>query len=945
MPKFKLNRYCLFIILLLILLTIQNLFSQILRFQHLSFQDGLSQNTVYSIIQDSKGFLWFGTQDGLNKFDGYKFTVFNRDPVDKNSLTGNHIHCLYEDRNDMIWIGTWSGGLNLYDPMLDKFYHFKYEKGVQQSIQNNRITTIIGDKNSQDNVIWIGTDGGGFSKLWYKNENQHYFEHYQHNPNDENSLSDNNVTSLLQDENGIIWIGTKNGGLNRFNPETNEFKAFTNLGNNSCITNISCLYEFSDGNLWIGTNGFGLIKFNPQSETCSDFKNDKKNPKSISDNRIFCINSYSENSKDFLLIGTDGHGLNVLDVETNTFTRYKHESDNENSLSHNNVNSIFIEKSGNVWFGTGSSIDIYDRNAYNFRKYKHEPGNPNSLNNEYVWAIYESTDGMLWLATDNGLNQFDRNNKKFIHWKQDYNNPYSLSYNEVMSIYEDKNGKMWIGTWSGGLNKFDRKRKKFTHFLHNPNNPQSISDNTVRTIYEDPKENGNILWFGTHEGGLIKFDIRTETATNYLHNPDSDHSISHNSVLSILRDSQNNLWVGTWGGGFNKFDEENEKFIRYKYDPKNPKSIKNNTISIIFEDSDRNFWLGTHGSGLVKFDKKNETFKYFTTKDGLPNDVIYGILEDDNKHLWISTNKGITRFNVNPNEGVLFKNFDVTDGLQSNEFNNGSFFKRSGGEMLFGGVNGFSSFFPESITKNNYLPPVVFTDFKIFNKSVEVNPDSILKKSIAYANEIILNYDQSVFSFEFSALNYTHPEKNQYMYKLIGFDQDWTHTSSDRRFVSYTNLEPGEYEFAVKASNNDGIWNEDNASLKINILPPFWLTWWFRFAVFIILAGLILAGHTRRMNKVEKLNIKLEAEVSKRTQELESQKNELQIALSHVNQLSGLLPICASCKKIRDDKGYWNQIESYITKHSEADFSHGICPDCYKNLYPELVNNKIRKNK
>jgi len=384
MLKLKFNRYYLFIIIILTLCSIQNLFSQTLRFQHLSFQDGLSQNTVYSIIQDRKGFLWFGTQDGLNKFDGYKFTVFNRDPVDKNSLTGNHISCLYEDKNDMIWIGTWSGGLSLYDPMLDKFYNFKYEKGVHQSIQNNRITTIIGDKKSQDNFIWIGTDGGGFSKLWSKNENQHYFEHYQHNPNNENSLSDNNVTSLLQDKNGIIWIGTKNGGLNRFDPETNEFKVFTNLGNNSCITNISCLYEFSDGNLWIGTNGFGLIKFNPQSETCSDFKNDKKNPKSISDNKIFCINSYSEYSKDFLLIGTDGHGLNVLDVETNTFTRYKHESDNENSLSHNNVNSIFIEKSGNVWFGTGSSIDIYDRNAYNFRKYKHEPGNPNSLNNEYV---------------------------------------------------------------------------------------------------------------------------------------------------------------------------------------------------------------------------------------------------------------------------------------------------------------------------------------------------------------------------------------------------------------------------------------------------------------------------------------------------------------------------------------------------------------------------------
>jgi len=922
--------------------SIQNLFSQSLRFQHLSLQDGLSQNTVYSIIQDSKGFLWFGTQDGLNKFDGYNFNVFNQDPVNKNSLSGNHIHCLYEDRNDMIWIGTWSGGLNLYDPVLDKYYHFKYENGIKQTVQHNRITAIIGDKQSPDNVIWIGTDGGGFSKLWYKNENQYYFEHFQNNPNN-NSLSDNNVTSLLQDKNGILWIGTKNGGLNRFNPETKEFKVYTSFNNDICVDNISCLYEFSDGNLWLGTNGLGMIKFNPQNEKCKLYKKEQGNPNSLSDNKILCINSYSENSKKYLLIGTEGGGLNVLDVPTDSITHYKHESDNENSINHNNVNTIFHEKSGNVWFGTDASIDIYDYHAYNFRKYKHEPGNPNSLNNEYVWAIHESSDGMLWLATDNGLNQFDRQKKIYKHWTHNPNNLKSLSSNEVMAIHEDKKGHLWIGTWYGGLNKFDRKRKIFKRFQNNPNNPNSISDNNIRLIYEDPIKNGNILWLGSNEGGLIKFDLRSESATNYLNNPNDKTSISFNSILSVFRDSENILWIGTWGGGLNKFDEKNNKFIRYQHDSKNPKSITNNTISIIYEDKNKKFWLGSHGSGLIKFDRKSETFSNFSKKDGLPNDVIYGILEDEDGYLWISTNKGISRFDPDMKDENVFKNFDVTDGLQSNEFNNGSFFKSKSGEMFFGGVNGFNSFSLKSILENTYLPPVVFTDFKIFNKTVDVNQDSVLKKSISHTKEITLNYDQSVFSIEFSALNYTHPEKNQYAYKLIGFDQDWTRTTSDRRFVTYTNLEPGEYEFSVKASNNDGIWNKDDVSLKITILPPFWLTWWFRFTLFSILAGSILVGHTRRMNKVEKENIKLEAEVSNRTHELENQKNELQIALSQVNQLSGLLPICASCKKIRDDKGYWNQIESYIIKHSEADFSHGICPDCYKDLYPELVNNKLNR--
>jgi len=379
---------------------------------------------------------------------------------------------------------------------------------------------------------------------------------------------------------------------------------------------------------------------------------------------------------------------------------------------------------------------------------------------------------------------------------------------------------------------------------------------------------------------------------------------------------------------------------QYKNNPNDPNSLSRNIASAIYEDKAGNFWIGTHGGGLNKFDRHSESFTHFNISDGLPNEVIYGILEDDNGYLWISTNKGLSRFNPNVSGKAAFKNFDISDGLQSNEFNNGSFFKSKNGELFFGGVNGFNSFFPKSINVNKYLPPVVFTDFKIFNKSVDVNPDSILKKTIAYTNHIELDYDQSVFSIEFSALNYTHSEKNQFKYKLVGFDKDWTLTNADRRFVTYTNLEPGEYEFLVLASNNDGIWNENNASLKITILPPFWLSWWFRFAIFVILAGIILAWHTHRLNKVEKQNIILEKEVSRRTQELESQKNELQVALSQVNQLSGLLPICASCKKIRDDKGYWNQIESFIIKHSEADFSHGICPDCYKELYPELVNNK-----
>lgn len=930
-------------ILVLIFAIVHNLCSQDLIFHHLTSEDGLSQNSANTIIQDNKGFIWIGTQDGLNKFDGYNFTIINQDPVKKNKLTGSHITTLYQDKNNLIWIGTWSSGLNIYDPVLDKFYHFQYEEKVQQTIQNNRITSIIGDNQSKENVLWIGTNGGGLSKLWYKNESQYYFEHFQHDPNSPNSVTNNNITSLLQGKNGALWIGTDGGGLNYYHPQANTFKEYSIENNGNKITRISCLYNHIDQTIWIGSNGSGLIRLNPDSKQYKVFSHDDNNPYSLSDNKVLSINNLRENSKNYLLIGTEGFGLNVFDSDKNKFTIYKQDTDDENGISHNKINCIAVENGGGIWLGTDYGLDIHDSHAYDFHNYKHIPGNKNSLSNEFIWSIYESRDGMLWIATDNGLNRLDRKNKEYKHWFHDPKNPKSISYNEIMDIYEDKNGFLWIGTWHEGLNKFDRKRNTFKHIKHDPNNTNSISDNNIRLIYEDPIGNGNIIWLGTKEGGLVKFNINTEEAINYIHNPDDVKSISDNSILSIFRDSKNALWIGTWGGGLNKFDEKNQQFTRYKYDSKNGESTSHTTASIIYEDQAGNFWIGTHGVGLCKFDRAKEVFEYFTSKDGLPNDVIYGILEDEDGNLWISTNKGISRFNPNLAGKSAFKNYDASDGLLSDEFNNGAFFKSKNGEFFFGGVNGFNSFFPKNIKENKYLPPVVFTDFKIFNKTVDVNPDSILKKNISYLNHITLDYNQTVFTIEFSALNYTHPEKNQYKYRLIGFDKNWTFTNSNRRFATYTNLEPGEYEFSVKAANNDGYWNEVDSSIKITILPPFWLTWWFRFAIFAIIAGGILAGHTRRMNKVEQQNIKLEAEVSRRTKELEKQKNELQIALNHVNQLSGLLPICASCKKIRDDKGYWNQIETYIMQHSEADFSHGICPDCYKELYPELANNKLNR--
>jgi two-component system sensor histidine kinase ChiS len=838
-----------------------------IKFKLISIVDGLSQNTVYSICQDSKGFMWFGTQDGLNRYDGYGFKTYRNDPGNANSLSNNYIRVIYPDREGVLWLGT-DGGLNKFDQTHDTFIRYVNENNNPNSLSSNLVYSIYEDRFG---ILWIGTDGGGLNKFDRENET---FTHYQHDPKNPGSLSHNDVRAIYEDRSGLLWVGTYGGGLNKFDRERETFNHYKNQpGDPNSLSNnkIGVIYQDRSGVLWIGTDE-GLNQFDREKDIFIRYSHDPKNPSSLSNNEV---NRIFEDRSGIPWIGTSV-GLNKFNRQEGTFTYYKKEPGKLNCLSDSFIYTICEDQSGILWFGTGiGGINIFDPGWHTFTHYKHDPYNPNSLGNDTIWSIYEDRSGLLWIGTwGGGINSFDRETGKFTRY-QNQDNETNQSYNNIYTIYEDRSGVLWVGT-AAGLSKFDRKKETFVYYAHDPDNPNSLSQNDAQVIHED---DAGILWVGT-DGGLNKFDRQREIFTRYQHQPDNPNSLSHNNIRVIHVDVLGVMWIGTVNG-LDKFDRKTGTFTHYKNEPGNPGSLSNNLIWVIYEDpADRGkiLWIGT-ANGLNEFDRESETFTSFTTKNGLPNNAIYGVLQDGRGFLWISTNNGLSRFQ---RRGKIFKNYNVSDGLQGTEFNRSAYCKSRSGEMFFGGVNGFNAFFPDRIKDNPYIPPIALTSFKLFNK--EVKFDTVISE----INEITLNYDENVFSFEFAALSYRATAKNQYAYKMEGFDRDWIYSGS-RREATYTNLDPGDYIFRVKGSNNDGLWNEKGISLRIRMLPPFWQTWWFRVTAILVILFCIFVFYRYKTGAVRRRAYQLEKLVKKRTFEQKQLQEKLlrQEKLAVLGQLAG----------------------------------------------------------
>jgi signal transduction histidine kinase/DNA-binding response OmpR family regulator/streptogramin lyase len=508
-------------------------------------------------------------------------------------------------------------------------------------------------------------------------------------------------------------------------------------------------------------------------------------------------------------------------------------------LSSNEIPYIYTDNSGLFWITTqGGGVNIFNPNQKRFNNYKHKQNNPFSLSGNNVTSVFEDKDGVIWIGTwDGGLNKWDRAKNEFAHYKHIPNDPSSLSSNRVTVIYEDKSGILWVGTWNQGLNKFDRRTGKFYTYWHDPSNVKTISDNLIYSISEDKS---GVLWIGTANGGLCTYDRENDCFIHFNYKSDSSNILSSTHSSSIyLVDKSGTLWISADDGGLISVNLQKNEIVHYKHQPNNLNSLSNDVVTDVYEDKSGFYWIGTSGGGLNKFDKVNGQFRCYLTKDGLPSDNITGVLEDNNGNLWITTNDGLSKFNP---LSESFRNYDIKDGLSSISLTKGR--KVKSGEMILGSDNGFIVFYPDSIKDNTHIPPVFITEFYLFNKPVQIGYDSlsgrtILSKSIIEIKELELNFDDNVFAFEFAALDYHAPLKNKYAYKMEGFDKDWTYTDANRNTATYTNLDPGEYTFRVKGSNNDGYWNEQGASIRIIILPPWWRTNIAYLFYILFIAGII----------------------------------------------------------------------------------------------------------
>ena len=834
---------CLLLLISLVLSPVLYCRKPNLRFQGFTVEQGLAQNAVFCILQDQKGFMWFGTEQGLNRFDGYNFVAHRFQYDNPNSLTNSYIQSIHEDSSGILWIGTDGGGLNKFDPEINRFTGYLIDPESLDSLANI-INVIFEDRSGG---LWIGTGGEGLKKFDPKRE---AFTHFPVNCRCPDKRSHNTINVIFEDDSGTLWIGT-DGGLNQLDPEMKQIKPV-----DLPIKKVLAVYRYTPGELWVGTdNGFYKIEAGTGQFVHYRIPSDDKNFTSVNTIRVF----YRDRLGTFW-IGTD-YGLHIFDRRENTYHSFYADANDPHSLVGNGVRAIYEDLSGALWVGVYSGgLNKLNRTGQTFNHYYSNPKNPDSLINRDVFAIYEDREGVLWIGTyGEGLNAFNRRTGEFSNYRNHPDDPHSLSDNRVWSICEDRQGMLWIGTAEGGLNQFSRKTGKFTRFRYQPENPHSLSSSAVSSIIEDQK---GVLWIGTN-GGLDKLVPRGGQFVHFQTNPKDANTLVHNNVYVIYEDRGGMLWIGT-KGGLSTFDPESETFTSYPANSQESNVLSHHSIFSICEDKQGVIWLGTT-NGLNRFDRESNTFSYYREKDGLPNDVINGILEDDQGNLWLSTNKGLSKFN--PRTGT-FNNYSAADGLQGSEFNGGAYYKSRRGELFFGGINGFNAFFPGSVKDNPYIPPVVITDFKIFNQSIPVgktlNGRMILEKSITAMDAVTLSHRDYIFSFDFAALNYIHSEKNEYAYMMKGIEKSWNYVGQ-RRFVTYANLAPGDYVFRVKASNNHGVWNEEGVSLKIKVLPPLWATWWFKLSLVFLVVFLVFMAYRVRTRLILRRNRELEDIVARRT--------------------------------------------------------------------------------
>jgi PAS domain S-box-containing protein len=786
------------------------------KFLNLSIKEGLSQNSVWAILRDRQGFLWFGTDDGLNRFDGYRFRVYRHLKNDTTSLCQNTTRALIQDRSGRIWIGT-SSGVDVYDPVTDRFTVLRSDGENSVRLRAANVTSIVEDQNGS---IWVGTRTDGIFKVdpvrkthtWLHTDSSAMYR-----------LSSNQIVTMYLDRAGVLWVSTYGEGINRVDVSSGAVTVVRHDAKKpgSLVDNtVYSFYEDSKGRFWIGTLSHGIAVFNRTTGTC--ISDPAISSMDIAKMDSLTVLAITEDGAGKIIYGTFGGGVKLLDPATHTTTSWKNNIIDVNSLAGNTILTLFRDENEKIWIGTYfGGISEYDAGSEHFHSYRNENPHPALLSDNNIRSVYRDDRGSIWLGTTKGLNIYDPVSGRCEVYAHIDGDRSSLSENFVRAIFKDSKGIVWIGT-RNGVNTFNRASKRFTLVSDPKGAANTLLHADIRMIMEDRL---GILWFGT-SAGLCGYDRRTGTFSCYTAVTRDPKRLASDNIRSILEDHTGTLWIAMYGGGVCRFNRSDGTFTRYLHDPQNPSSLSNDNASPIVEDHTGNLWIGTYGGGLNKLDPRSGKCTAYTESDGLTNNTIFGIMVDGSGKLWISTFNGVSCFDPT---ALNFRTYSAASGLQSAEFNLNSSYKDKDGTMFFGGPYGFTIFDPNKIRENNCVPPVYVTSMSIFNKPVRWDSVMTMKK------HIVLPYDNNSFSFDFVALNYRKPELNRYRYKLEGFDTEWSPASTEQK-ASYTNLVPGEYVFRVIGSNNDDVWNLTGASISITITPPFWKTWW-AYMLYMIGAG------------------------------------------------------------------------------------------------------------
>lgn len=830
---------------------------QDMRFVTLSAAGGPLNSDIRGVAQDNQGFVWIATDDGLFQYDGYTLRPYLHDPANRNSISSDNLLSLFKDRSGILWIGTAFDGLDRLDSVRGVFTHYRHRPGVVTSLINDTPTCIYQDRGG---TLWFGTNGG----LERYDPSRGTFFHYTHNPSDPQSLTGNLITIVYEDSHGNFWVGTTQG-LNKFDRATGRFERFVHDPKNPSSLGhdyVSSVLEDRSGMLWVSSPfGEGLSSFDPRTQEFSRYSFHQEPP---GDEVLSGIGSIHEGMDGILWLGTERDGLLKLDAERKHFTRYVNNPADPFSPCGNNVDKLFEDAEGIFWLGGHTCLSRFMSKLSGFVSYRREPNQFQDLRDNEIWSVRGDSRGLLWVGARTGLESLDLKTGKFTLYRHEARDSHSISDGPVSAIREDRSGKFWVATWGGGLNRFDPATGRFLTYRHDPGNPQSLSGNIINCLLLDREGS---LWIGVHGYGIDRLDPGERQFKHYQPEAGDPNSLSGNNVRALFEDHAGNIWVGTIGGGLDRFDRATEKFTVYRHDPRDPSTLSSDAVDAVYEDRRGALWIGTR-VGLNRLEPSG-AFTKFTIKDGLPDSYVEAIVEGRNGDLWLGTHNGLSRFSP---QSRRFQNFSTSDGLAATRLDpygmEGST-ELSDGEMVFGSTDGVSGFYPDRLSPNLYVPPVVVTDFLLFNKPVGTDKNSPIRQPIWATSALTLNHDQSIFTLEFAALSYEAPERNRYRYRLEGLETDWNEVDSSRRSATYTNLAAGHYTFLVQGSNNDLRWNNTGVHLAITVLPPWWATWWSRSVAFVIIAGAVLAAYWWRVRSLHLAAHRLELQVAERTHELQ----------------------------------------------------------------------------